>query len=122
MFCSKCGVEQPQEHRFCSSCGERLPVTGPPPRRPKVSRWFWSIPVVAEDDPGLALRVSRYVEEFELHTADGTVRVPNHHVRVSIWQDDHVVAALSLPDDEAEELARFLEGSAATQPTMPNAG
>lgn len=121
MFCPRCGVEQPQDHGFCSSCGERLPA-GSRPRRPKVSRWFWSIPVVAEDDPGLALRVSRYVEEFELHTDEGTVRIPNHHVRVSIWQDDRVVAALSLPDDEAEELAKFLEGSAATQPSAPNAG
>jgi hypothetical protein len=56
------------------------------------------------------LRVSRYVEEFDLETAEGSVRVPSQHVRFSIWANDHAKAVLSIPDDEAAALASFLVG------------
>jgi hypothetical protein len=59
------------------------------------------------------LRVSRYIEEFEIESAEGSVRVPNHHVRFSIWQGDAAQCALSLPDDEAEALADFLAAAVA---------
>jgi hypothetical protein len=36
------------------------------------------------------------------------VLVPNHHVRFSVWVDDAVVTAISLPDDEATKLGEFL--------------
>jgi hypothetical protein len=65
-------------------------------------------PVAPEDPPHAALRVSRYLEEIELRTPDGSVRVPSHHVRFSVWIEDRAVCAVSIPDDEAEELAEFL--------------
>jgi hypothetical protein len=99
---------QPSEHRFCVSCGERLPSELLRPSAPKVSRWFLSIPVAADDPASGALRVSRYLEEVEITTTDGSVKVPSHHVRFSIWVDDRAVAAISIPDDEADRLADFL--------------
>jgi hypothetical protein len=60
------------------------------------------------------LRVSRYVDEFDIETVDGSVRVPAHHVRFSIWVEDRAVCALSIPDDEAESLAEFLSAEVAS--------
>ncbi len=74
----------------------------------KLSRWFLGFPVVEADPPRQALRVSRYLEEVELTSEEGTVRVPKHHVRFSIWNEDRCIAAVSLPEDEAAELAEFL--------------
>jgi hypothetical protein len=54
------------------------------------------------------LRVSRYVEEFDIETPEGSVRIPSHHVRFSIWAGDRAEAVLSIPDDEASALAEFL--------------
>ena len=108
MFCPRCGMKQPMEHQFCVSCGERLPREMLRASGPKVSRWFLSIPVAPDDPPSAALRVSRYLEEIEITTSDGSVRVPSHHVRFSIWVNDRAVAAVSIPDDEADRLAQFL--------------
>ena len=113
MFCPRCGVRQADDHRFCASCGIRLPMGSLRRRGPKVTRWFRSIPIVPTDAPDLMLRVSRYIEEFEIESAEGSVRVPNHHVRFSIWQGDAAQCALSLPDDEAEALADFLAAAVA---------
>jgi hypothetical protein len=108
MFCPRCGLRQPEDHRFCASCGVRLPRESVRRRGPKVTRWFRSIPVVSTDAADMLLRVSRYIEEFEIQTAEGSVLVPNHHVRFSIWQGDAAQCAVSLPDDEAEAMADFL--------------
>jgi hypothetical protein len=54
------------------------------------------------------LRVSRYLDEFEIETDEGSVHVPSHHVRFSIWTGDHAECAVSIPDSEAEALADFL--------------
>jgi hypothetical protein len=54
------------------------------------------------------LRVSRYLEEVTIETAEGSVKVPSHHVRFSIWSGDQARCALSIPDDEADGLAEFL--------------
>ena len=109
MYCPECGFAQPGDHRFCISCGARLPMhllqRG---GGPKESEWFLGIPVVPDDPPRSALRVSRYLEEFEATTPEGSVRVPSHHVRFSTWVDDRVVAAVSLADDEARRAAEFL--------------
>ena len=99
---------QPSEHAYCVSCGTRLPKDLLRPAGPKVSRWFLSIPVAPDDPPSGALRVSRYLEEVEITTLDGTVMVPSHHVRFSIWVNDRAVAAISISDDEADRLADFL--------------
>jgi hypothetical protein len=108
MYCPRCGLRQPTTHRFCVSCGTRLPRDLLDEPGPKVSRWFFTLPVAPEDPPHAALRVSRYLEEIELRTPDGSVRVPSHHVRFSVWIEDRAVCAVSVPDDEAEELAEFL--------------
>jgi hypothetical protein len=108
VYCPGCGTGQSAEHRFCVACGERLPVDLVRPSGPKVSRWFLSIPVAPDDPPSAALRVSRYLEDVEITTSDGSVRVPSHHVRFSIWINDRAVAAISIPDDEADRLADFL--------------
>jgi hypothetical protein len=124
MYCPRCGLKQPVEHRFCVSCGTALPGQLLEQSSPKVSRWFPSIPVSPIDPPQGALRVTRYLEEFEMETAEGSVRVPSHHVRFSIWADDRALAALSIPDDEARELAQFLlapvpGGTGSTQESVP---
>ena len=108
MFCPSCGMRQPMEHRYCVSCGTKLPREMLRAAGPKVSRWFLTIPVAPDDPPSAALRASRYLEEIEITTAEGSVRVPSHHVRFSIWVDDHAVAAVSISDDEADRLAQFL--------------
>jgi hypothetical protein len=109
VFCPHCGLGQPKEHRFCARCGTRLPAELLSDRSPKVSRWFWSFPASPGDPENAALRVTRYLQEYEIETADGSVRVPNHHVRFSVWVDDRVTCALSISDQEAAELAAFLE-------------
>jgi hypothetical protein len=116
MFCPRCGLGQPTDHRFCAGCGAVLPTHLLPPGARKVSQWFLGIPVVAEDPPNGALRVSRYLEEIEVSAPEGSVRVPAHHVRFSIWHGDRAVAAVSIPEHEAEELARFIEAP------IPDAG
>jgi hypothetical protein len=73
------------------------------------------------------LRVSRYLDEFDIETEEGSVRVPAHHVRFSFWLDDRAVCALSIPDDEAEALSVFLagvvaDGGAEREPASPAAG
>jgi hypothetical protein len=108
VFCPRCGLGQPGDHEFCVSCRASLPRELLPRRSPKITRWFWSLPVAPGDPDSAALRVTRYLEEIEIETADGSTTVPNHHVRFSIWVDDRAVCAISIPDDEAEQLASFL--------------
>jgi hypothetical protein len=64
--------------------------------------------VAPDDPPHAAVRVSRYLDEIELTTRDGSVKVPSNHVRISVWIGDRAVCAISIPDDEAEKLAEFL--------------
>jgi hypothetical protein len=80
-----------------------------------MTRWFRGIPILADDAPDTALRVSRYLEEFEMQAPEGSVRVPSHHVRFSVWVGDQAVCAVSVPDDEAEALARFLQAPVSTE-------
>ncbi|HYT80523.1 MAG TPA: hypothetical protein VEQ37_14965 [Actinomycetota bacterium] len=54
------------------------------------------------------LRVSRYLDEFEIETDEGSVRVPSHHVRFSVWVEDRATCVVSIPDTEARGLADFL--------------
>jgi hypothetical protein len=108
MYCPRCGLMQPSEHRFCSSCGLRLPRELLRRVGPKVSRWFAGVPVHPEDSPTAMLRVSRYLDEFEMETNEGSVRVPSHHVRFSVWADDRVTCAVSIPDFEARALGELL--------------
>src|SRR6266516_4502896 len=84
MYCSSCGLQQPAEHRFCPSCGTRL-HRNPATAKPKVSQWFWTIPVTPSDPVQAALRVSCYLEEFEIESEGSSVKIPRDHVRFSVW-------------------------------------
>jgi hypothetical protein len=90
------------------SCGIRFPSEQLEASGPKVTRLFRSIPVGPDDDPDAMLRVTRYIDEVEIQTEDGSVLIPNHHVRLSIWHEDRPSGVISIPDGEAEELSRFL--------------
>jgi hypothetical protein len=88
-------------------------------RGPKHTMLFLGIPTHPDDTPEPVLRASRYHEEIEIETADGSVVIPGHHVRFSIWAVDRPVCAMSLSDDEAERLAHFLLGSVRDRAQAP---
>jgi hypothetical protein len=113
MYCPSCGLMQPLEYRFCASCGTQLPREPLRADVPKVTRWFAGMPVHPDDSPTAMLRVSRYLDEFEIETDEGSVRVPSHHVRFSVWVEDRVTCAVSIPDSEAQALAEFLQAEVA---------
>ncbi len=104
--CGSCRGEVEERFRFCPWCGA--------PQRVKIVEFFRSHPLV-EGDAAKALRVSRYFGEDEVR----------RHVRFSVWSEDgrtpHAEAAVSLAEDEAERLARFLAEPAGI-PEQPTAG
>ncbi len=108
MYCPSCGLGQSFEHRFCVSCGSRLPRELFRQPGPKVTRWFSGLPIHPDDSTTAMLRVSRYLDEFEIETDEGSVRVPSHHVRFSVWVEDRATCVVSIPDTEARGLADFL--------------
>jgi hypothetical protein len=92
--------------RFCPWCGHA--------QRLKLTEFFFGHAGI-EGDARRALRISRYLgDELE-----------ERHVRFSVWSEappgrPRVEAVVSLDDDEAERVARFLtyapEVSAPTEP------
>jgi hypothetical protein len=114
MFCPTCGLEQPETHRYCVSCGTVLPAELVRPTRPKMTALFAGIPTHPSDPPEPVLRVSRYLDDVEVETAEGSVTIPGRHARISIWVIDRPVCAISLPDTEADRLAAFLAAPAHT--------
>ena len=81
--CRACGERVEAAFRFCPWCAA--------PTRRKLVEFFRS----ADDEPGRALRVSRYLDE--------------RHVRFSVWDETgRAEAAVSIPDEEAERLAAYL--------------
>jgi hypothetical protein len=116
MFCPTCGSEQSNDHRFCAYCGGRLPVELFARSGRKQTNLFLGIPTHRDDAPEPVLRVSRYVDEVEVDSVDGSVVIPGHHVRISIWLVDRPVCAMSLSEKEAERLGQFLIGSVRVEP------
>lgn len=108
MYCPRCGVRAPEESRFCASCGAPLPAGDARSRGPKITRLYLGIQTSDGDPPGPVLRVSRYLEDHEFSAPEGTTTVPGDHARISIWNIDRPVAAISLTGSDAEELGRFL--------------
>jgi hypothetical protein len=100
--CPSCRGEVEERFRFCPWCGAA--------QRVKIVEFFAAHPLV-EKDPEKALRVSRYLGDAE----------ERRHVRFSVWsgRPPRAEAAVSLADDEAERLARFLADTAriTEQPT-----
>jgi hypothetical protein len=119
MFCPSCGCEQSNDHRFCAFCGGRLPLELFERTGPKRTNLFLGIPTHPEDAPEPVLRVSRYRDEVEIESVEGSVVIPGHHVRFSIWLVDRPVCAMSLSEDEAERLGHFLIGSVPSERAAP---
>jgi hypothetical protein len=109
MFCPSCGFQQPDLHHFCVSCGHALPAELVSRKRPKVTQLFAGFPTHPADSPDSVLRVSRYVDDVVFESAEGSVTIPGHHVRFSMWVTERPECAISLSDDEASRLALFLQ-------------
>ena len=91
--CAACGGEIEESFRFCPWCAS--------PQRLKLVEFFRGY-AVTDRDRGKALRVSRYLGG------------PAQHVRFSVWSGAGVAeAAVSLDEDEAGRLRRFLGAPAA---------
>jgi hypothetical protein len=104
--CRQCSREVDAEFRFCPWCGHA--------QRLKLTEFFFGHPGIEGDDRR-ALRISRYLGD----------EPEERHVRFSVWSEvapgcPRVEAVVSLEDDEAERVARFLtwapEVSAPTEP------
>jgi hypothetical protein len=101
--CATCLGEVEDRFRFCPWCGAA--------QRLKVVELFAGYPLV---DPARALRVSRYLGGDDA----------GRHVRFSVWSGEgetsRAEAAVSLGEDEADRLSRFLADSAcpSEQPTL----
>jgi hypothetical protein len=108
IYCPSCRLEQPTDHTFCVSCGTPLPVQLVTERPGKVARFFAGVKVDEHDPEHGFLRVSCYRSEEQLQGAEGSVRIPQHHVRFSVWVADEARCVLSLPISEARELCSFL--------------
>jgi len=94
-----------ERFRFCPWCGAA--------QRTKIVELFPAHPLV-EEDSEKALRVSRYLGDTD----------ERRHVRFSVWSGrgtPRAQAAVSLTDEEAERLARFLADTARV-PEQPTAG
>ena len=89
--CPRCGGPVETRFRFCPWCSA--------PQRRKIVEFFPAHAALLIDR-GKALRVSRYVHEG--------------HVRFSVWNESGVAdGVVSIADEEADRLARFLVDSAA---------
>ena len=108
MFCPGCRLEQPTSHSFCVRCGGDLPSDLLAEQPFKRARFFAGVKVADEDPEGGYLRVSCYRREHRIDRPEGSVVLPGHHVRFSVWVDSEVKCVLSIPESEARELAAFL--------------
>ena len=89
--CTVCNGEVEGAYRFCPWCAA--------PLRRKLVEFFVARPGLAADE-GKALRVSRYLGPEDA----------DRHVRFSVWDvSGRAEGAVSISDDEAARLARFLE-------------
>jgi hypothetical protein len=107
VYCPECGLHQPATHRYCIACGTWLPLELTE-ETPKVTQMFLGIPTHPSDPPAPVLRASHYLRDIEISSHEGSVHVPGHHARFSIWPDARPVCAMSLSDDETKRLGRFL--------------
>jgi hypothetical protein len=92
--CRQCGGDVEAAFRFCPWCGHV--------QRLKLTEFFFGHGAI-EGEARRALRISRYLGE------DAEER----HVRFSVWSESvpgktTVEAAVSLDEDEADRVARFL--------------
>jgi hypothetical protein len=107
VYCPECRLQQPVTHRYCVACGTRLPLELVE-ELPKVTQMFLGIATHPSDPPSPVLRVSHYLRDIEISSPEGSVHIPGHHARFSIWPVDRPVCAMSLSDGETRRLGRFL--------------
>jgi hypothetical protein len=107
IFCPQCRLQQPVTHVYCLRCGEALPahLLDAPAKR---VGFFAGTPVEEGDPEGAFLRVSCYLREQKFTSPEGSVVIPGHHVRFSVWIGDAARCVLSIPETEARALAAFL--------------
>ena len=103
--CKRCEGEVESAFRFCPWCGH--------PQRIKLTEFFFGHPAI-EGPSRRALRVSRYVGD----------EPAERHVRFSVWSDSglgktRVEAAVSLDEEEADRVARFLASAERSPQTEP---
>ena len=110
IFCPGCRLQQPTAHTYCIRCGERLPVQLLDASPAKRVRFFAGMKVGEQDPEGAFLRVSCYLKNQRFESPEGSVTIPGHHVRFSIWVEDGARCVLSIPESEALELADFIRG------------
>ncbi len=108
LFCPQCRLEQPREHTYCLRCGYELPRSLLSPEPVKQTRFFAGVKVGQGDPENAYMRVSCYLKEQVFETDEGSVTIPGHHVRFSVWAGDEARCVLSLPETEAAEMARFI--------------
>lgn len=108
VFCPQCSQKQPATHVYCLRCGEPLPTHLLERRPAKRARFFAGVKVGEGDPEGAYLRVSCYLREQTLESPEGSVVIPGQHVRFSVWVGSEAKCVLSLPETEAQDLARFL--------------
>ena len=104
MFCPTCRLEQPAEHAYCVRCGASLPselLRGDPGKR---TQWFAGVKVAPGDPENAYLRVSHYSKDQLLEAAEGSVTVPGHHVRFSVWVGDEARCVISVSETEGRAL------------------
>ena len=100
--CRQCGGEVEGAFRFCPWCGHA--------QRLKVTEFFFGHGGL-ERESRRALRISRYLGD----AAD------ERHVRFSVWSEavpgqTRVEGAVSIDEDEAERVARFLSDASEIAP------
>ena len=108
IFCPSCRLRQPVSHSFCARCGSALPVHLMEDDKAKEARFFAGIKVAPNDPEHAFLRVSCYRKDQTFESPSGSVRIPGHHVRFSIWVEDEARCVLSIPESEARDMARFV--------------
>jgi hypothetical protein len=108
IFCPRCSLEQPVRHRFCVRCGQSLPTDLLEEGPAKRVRFFAGVKVTDTDREGAFLRVSCYLKEQTFSSDEGSVTIPGHHVRFSVWVGTEAKCVISIPETEARELADFI--------------
>lgn len=108
LFCPQCRLQQPASHTYCLRCGVELPRDLLAQEPPKKTRFFAGVKVGEGDADHAYLRVSCYLKEQLFESPEGSVTIPGHHVRFSVWVGDEARCVLSLPETEAAALAGFI--------------
>lgn len=108
IYCPACRLEQPETHDYCLRCGMELPVQILAAERAKSTRFFPGVKLQEADLESGFLRVSCYREDQIFESDEGSVTIPGHHVRFSIWDGAQARCALSVPESEARDLATFI--------------